>query len=175
MSNTDNAIEANTDLLFQSAVAGDLASLTKCVKSALYSVKEISVALLCASEQGHAECVAFLIPVSDPAYNNSQSLRWAAERGHAQVVELLIPVSDPKACDNEAIKWALEKENKDCVRLLLPVSDCKEIMKKYLNYSSSQTKQLFFECYKEYGFIQQKKRLLNQLNAENKSSVKRKM
>lgn len=174
MNNTDNATKTNTDLLFQSATAGDLVTLKKCVKSALYSVKEISVALLCASEQGHAECVAFLIPVSDPAYNNSQSLRWAAERGHAQVVELLIPVSDPKACDNEAIKWALEKENKDCVRLLLPVSDCKEIMKKHLNFFP-HTKQLFFECYEEYGFIQQKKRLINQLDAENKSSVKRKM
>ena len=40
-----------------------------------------SEALRSAAQYGHPECVALLIPVSDPTANNSVALRWAAYNG----------------------------------------------------------------------------------------------
>ena len=55
-----------------------------------------NITLFLASENGHSECVKFLIPLSNPKNKNSEALRIASLKGHVESVKLLIPFSAPK-------------------------------------------------------------------------------
>lgn len=52
-------------------------------------------ALILASRKGHAQCVALLIPVSNPRSHKSCALSLAVLSGHHHCIDLLLPVSDP--------------------------------------------------------------------------------
>jgi len=82
-----------------------------------------SLALRCASENGHTEIVKLLIPVSDPKVFRSTALRLAASNGHIEIVKLLIPVSDPKASESSALRFAARNGYTEIVKLLIPISD----------------------------------------------------
>jgi len=89
---------------------------------------ENTSALHHAAAQGHFQCVALLIPASDPKADDSWALQMAARYGRTQCVELLVPVSNPKAADNQALRWAIETGQNHCVELLCDVSDSAQVL-----------------------------------------------
>lgn len=80
---------------------------------------ELSRALRLAAKNGHAECVALLLPISDPKALNSHALCLASFNGHAECVDLLLPFSDSEAAMPVALSWAAEAGHAECVKRLL--------------------------------------------------------
>lgn len=84
-------------------------------------------ALRYAATSGHVECVAALIPYSDPKAYNSQILKWVVGRNmedsHLECIRLLIPVSDCKADGSAALVEAVMNKDFSCMELLYPYSD----------------------------------------------------
>ena len=109
--------------LISRASAGDLPWAAKLLELGANPLAQSSQALREAAENGHAECVRLLIPVSDPKARGSYALQLAARNGHVGCVELLIPASSPQADDSRALVWAAKKGHAQCVELLIPVSD----------------------------------------------------
>ena len=78
---------------------------------------------------GLADCVAVLLPYSDPFLQDRDGhtpLHLSAHTGSAQCVKLLLPVSDPYLPDKNgltALHWAAANGNFDCLQLLYPCSD----------------------------------------------------
>lgn len=110
----------NTPLI-AAARAGDAAEVARLISD---TPSWNTVALEKAAERGHVECVKILIPVSQPAENDSFALWWAAEKGHTECVRLLIPVSDMTRC--QALKSAANYGHTACVELLKDVSNLNE-------------------------------------------------
>ena len=86
-------------------------------------------ALHYAAYYGHADCVALLLPVSDPlalgAFGRT-SLHFAADMGHVDCVSLLLQCSDPNLPDcygYTSLILAARNGKVDCVQLLLPASN----------------------------------------------------
>lgn len=86
-----------------------------------------SRALRWAAEQGHAEAVRLLLPVSNPEAGSPDALMEAARNGHAPVVALLIPVSSAKCMRSRALWWAAWNRHAEVVDLLVPVGDVREV------------------------------------------------
>lgn len=82
-----------------------------------------SVALRLAVEQDHVTLVQLLLPVSDPKANESEALRIAVRRGHTKMVELLAPVSAAKVCANMCLRLASANGLREIAEILLPYSD----------------------------------------------------
>lgn len=78
-----------------------------------------------AVNSGYTEIVKLLLPVYDPAADNSFALASAARSGNTKIVELLLPVSDPKENNSLALQWAAQEGYEDIVKILLPQSDPK--------------------------------------------------
>lgn len=134
------------DPLVGAARMGDTNEVARLIKPS-YSLN--SYALEKAAENGHAECVKLLIPVSEPDQDDSQALLLAAQNGHTECVRLLIPVSDMDGCtalrnaamnghsecvallkdvsnlqaNKEALVWAVGNNHIECVRMLMTVMD----------------------------------------------------
>lgn len=125
--------------------------------------------LMRASQNGDVDEVKRLIPVSNPKSYNSDPLRSAAYKGYLEIVQLLIPVSDPTANDNSALFWAARNEHTECVKLLIPVSDYQMLLQ---DKSRRVYNTLLQQCVDEYEALQQKERLLNQL--EDNFQIKQK-
>lgn len=89
----------------------------------LSSIEANTHLLIAAAMQGNDSEVERLIPLSDPAFNDSQALCFSAANGHIRCVELLIPVSDPLSSDSVALRMAVCNSHLECARLLVPVSD----------------------------------------------------
>lgn len=79
----------------------------------------LSRALRLAAKNGHAKCVALLLPISDPKARDSHALCLASFNGHAECVDLLLPFSDSEAAMPVALSWAAEKGHAECVKRLL--------------------------------------------------------
>ena len=110
------------DELFTSTVNGDLESLRIILALGADPRHNNSLPISLAAENGHAECVKLLIPLSDPKSRDSLALVLAATSGHAECVRLLIPVSDPEANSSNALRWAAVNGHAECVKLLIPAS-----------------------------------------------------
>ena len=111
--------------LLKCARTGDAEGVESLLAQGADPCQNNSEPLVSAANNGHAECVKLLIPVSDPKAKSSLALRWASYNGHPECVKLLIPVSDPMAESSYALRWAAENGHADCVKLLIPVSDPK--------------------------------------------------
>lgn len=109
--------------LISHAKAGDARAVASLLALGVNPRGRESAALFEAAENGHADCVEILIPVSDPMAVNSRALRHAARAGHAAVVQLLMAVSDAKADHSRALAWAAQEGRVECLRLLIPASD----------------------------------------------------
>ena len=107
--------------LIAAATGGDHKAIKRLLGQGANSMAGDSAALFLAADNGHAECVKLLIPLSDPKANESRALSWAAHNGHAECVKLLIPVSDINAC-SKSLGLAARFGHTECLRLLLPVS-----------------------------------------------------
>ena len=121
----------NTRLL-DAAKKGDLLALQRLIPlGADPQTKDVDgmTALHWTAYNGHADCLAFLLPLSHPNrpdVEGSTALHCAAKRGEADCLRLLLPASDPNTCDLEgctALHWSALMGYPDCLRLLLPVSN----------------------------------------------------
>ena len=110
------------DQLFTSTLNGDLEGLSRILAQGADPRHNNSLPICLAAENGHAECVKLLIPLSDPKSRDSMALVLAATSGHAECVRLLIPVSDPEANASNALRWAAINGHAECVKLLIPAS-----------------------------------------------------
>ena len=85
-------------------------------------------ALQCAAYHGHTDCVALLLPISDPLDQdglNQTALHLAAKQGHADCVSVLLPASDPHLPDSYGqtpLTLAAQHGHADCVQQLLAPS-----------------------------------------------------
>lgn len=113
------------DSLLLAAYGGAVEDVAKLLALGANPQADGSLALFRAAQNGHANCVRILIPVSRARDCESGALQWAAARGHADCVELLIPASDPCASDSHALRRAAMHGHAECVKLLIPVSDPK--------------------------------------------------
>jgi len=91
-----------------------------------------ATALCNAAFEGHAECVALLLPHSDPNQMCAQgtALHFAASGGNAECLKLLLPHCDPAALDSfdcTALIVAAGGGNLESAQLLLPVSDANAV------------------------------------------------
>ena len=92
------------------------------------SPTQISALHLAASE-GHVDCCALLLPLSNPNQpdqDGRSALHWAVISDQPQCLSLLLPVSDPNYPDHQnltPLHWAASFGHIKCVQLLLPVSD----------------------------------------------------
>ncbi len=85
-------------------------------------------ALMLAARRGSADCVAALLPFSNPRRrdaNGKTALMHAAESINVECVELLLPASNPNARDNfglAALAWAAQSNHNgiDVIEALLP-------------------------------------------------------
>lgn len=77
-----------------------------------------------AAAQGRGDFgVRLLLPLSDPAANDSQALRHAARVDNQAAFELLLPLSNPNALECQALVWACERDNRAIALALLAVCD----------------------------------------------------
>lgn len=88
--------------------------------------------LMLAAGNGRADCVAILLPLSDPLVvdqDGFSALMLAAAKGHADCISLLLPVSNPLATSShgrDALMIAAGlpgPEALDCCKALLPASN----------------------------------------------------
>jgi hypothetical protein len=85
--------------------------------------------LMAAAANGHAECVAVLLPWANPLRipkRGQTALMLAADFGSGECVRLLLPHSDAAAFDENgdtALILATRHNHPDCVAALLPASD----------------------------------------------------
>lgn len=109
--------------LVESAEKGNASNVLLFLERGANPIANNSLPLYWASENGHAECVRLLAPLSDPQARNSRSLARAAYNGHVECVRILIPFSDPQADNSGALGNAALNGHIECVKLLAPVSD----------------------------------------------------
>lgn len=155
----------NTQLLIEAAEQGNADEVCRLIPLSDPKYARSS-ALRIAAQNGHVQCVALLIPVSNPKEWDNFALNVAATNGHTQCVELLIPVSEPKSDDSYALQSAVENGHTPCVDLLYPVSEPMVVMKKL------QDK--YPDDYTIWGQLQQMieaERVRNTLNAEVKTTT----
>lgn len=102
----------------------------------LHSVS--SGALINAASRGYlriVERLVFLPGVHDETKNNA--LMWAAVFGHLDIVQFLLPLSDPKFNNSAALQSAVAQGQIECVDVLYPVSDplraLHDLKEQYLN------------------------------------------
>ena len=107
------------DALVDSAAAGNLGEMSNLLGQGADPKAELARALRLAAKNGHAECVALLLPISDPKALNSHALCLASFNGHAECVDLLLPFSDSEAAMPVALSWAAENGHAECVKRLL--------------------------------------------------------
>lgn len=74
--------------------------------------------LLAAVRGGHVECASAILPIADPLFRESLALRSAARSGSTDCVRLLLPLSDPLAANFEALLMASKDGHAECLRLL---------------------------------------------------------
>lgn len=110
------------ELLIGAASMGNVEFVRKAIGIGADPKMNCSEALYLASERGHADCVEFLIPLSDPT-DYDTAFTMAAYKGHVDCVRHLMKVSDPKANHSMALQSASCGGQWDCMRLLIPVSD----------------------------------------------------
>lgn len=85
--------------------------------------------LMLAAQEGSAECVKLLLPLSDPLRRNSlglTALMAAAEAGKDWCLELLLPFSEPDQTDlrgRTALHFAAARNNSESARILLALCD----------------------------------------------------
>lgn len=134
--------------------------------------------LIVAAESGDIEKVKQLMGASHPkAY--SGTLFVAAKRGHTDIVSLLIPVAVSQANGTQILNYALEFASLsgqiDVITLLIPVSDYQETFKKMRR--GDHNTEILQQCIEEYEILQQKERLIKNLDAisDNKNAIKRKL
>jgi len=76
-------------------------------------------ALCFAAQLGRIEPLKLFAPHCDVSHKNSEALWKSAQRGHASCVAFLLPLSDPRDYPN-ALSWALRNGKRDCVEILRP-------------------------------------------------------
>jgi len=93
------------------------------------NTKNTNDVLVVAAERNSAEEVARLLSLDYSRFNCNKALRVAAENGHTDCVALLIPVSDPLEDDSATLYWTVSfgqeftKGVLECVQLLICASD----------------------------------------------------
>lgn len=115
---------SSNDRVFALALAAEegLANVVRKLVPLTEPTARNSLALVCAARAGHKEVVELLLPVSDALAEHSAALYEASACGHADVVKLLIPHSDPHDKDSRALAQAAHEGHLRVVKLLLPVS-----------------------------------------------------
>lgn len=82
--------------------------------------------LCLAAAHGRADVVRMLLSAEAPGQKHaSHALSWAAQRGCADCVAELMPFSDPKAWESKALQAAAARDSVECVALLIPASEQK--------------------------------------------------
>lgn len=118
----------NTDFKFheldRAIVEGDLEAV-KTLLTAEVSLKIKNRALLMAAKLEKVSLLEWLIPLSDPKFNDSEPLYVAARNKCEQTVALLIPVSNPRIRESRALKTAAAYGSLPIIKMLIPVSDVK--------------------------------------------------
>ena len=89
----------------------------ECLARLLPLSDHIDDALRLASRNGHSECLALLLP---HATHFNESLMFAAQNGHTDCVDLLLPRATQF---NEALRLAILSGHPECISRLLPFSD----------------------------------------------------
>lgn len=111
------------ELFFKTAEAGSLDDLELLLAQGANPKVRNSLPLRLAAKKGHADCVKFLIPVSDPTAQNSFALQLAVDGNRLECARLLIPVSNPAADRSRALRIAAMNGHAECAALLIPLSD----------------------------------------------------
>ena len=127
-----NGTAANSQELIAAAKRGDLPKVWHLLPiSDAKAVNEVGMsALMVASQRGHADIVALLMPVSDTQAKDGEygwsALAFAAAYGHVESVKILLATSDANslsAYGRTALMAASWNAHHDVVKLLLPITD----------------------------------------------------
>lgn len=93
--------------LNQAAINGHLDIVKKLTP--LTTCNAISDALVCAVLNNRLRIVMYLLPLSDPKYNNSKALQYAVEDKKFDIADMLYPLSDPQVVlDNMILELGLQ-------------------------------------------------------------------
>lgn len=106
--------------LAASAASGSLDAMRRLILDGANPRFDKGLALAKAAKNGHAECVRFLIPISDMAESSAVCL--AALHGHIECVKLLASLCDHKA-NALALGWAVGNGHMECATILASALD----------------------------------------------------
>lgn len=111
-----------------------------------------SGALIWASMHGKTEFVEILIPVSKVDAFNNQALNAAIEQGHADCVQLLFPLSDYNSYDT-AVKTAVIFDQVDILKWIFDNNSMsnRTTTVALLSLSVTNPSRAIFNCLYEYG------------------------
>jgi len=83
--------------------------------------KNLNQCLYFLSYNNDAECIKYIIPMSDPTHNHSEALRTAVQYCNPTTVALLLPVSAFKDCQDmlcEIVDQAMEDPSEEWLKAL---------------------------------------------------------